>query len=166
MIIVSNLQFASDERFNEKLSIKFNKYFENYTNYIKNENLIYRFEPRDMFFRKDHLNYIDVVIIIWIFGLCLREIKKIFIYGIKDYLSSWNNILIAIMHILFVCSYSLKIYTIIILKMEIEKINDPQFWSMINNIDQSIELQKEVYKTFYWLNEGFIKLVYMIDYSI
>ena len=50
--------------------------------------------------------------------------------------------------------------------MEIEKINDPQFWSMINNIDQSIELQKEVYKTFYWLNEGFIKLVYMIDYSI
>lgn len=154
ILILSSIQFASDEHFNIKFSIVYNKYFENYTNYIKNQELTYRFTPRDMYIRKDTPSYIDLIVCVWILGLCLREIKKIYIYGLKEYLSSWNNVLISIMHVLLLCSYALKFFTIAVVKIQKEKIGNPSFWKTVNEMKNDTKAQKMVYETFYWLNEG------------
>ena len=155
ILIASDFQYAAVESESEKLSVSFSQYYENYVSYAENKNLTYRFPATDMYFRRDMPHYIDIVICIWVFGLNLRETKKLFIYGIKDYMSSWNNILVSIMHLLFFFAYALKYYTIVILRLEKAKLSDPSFWSTVGNMNNNLEAQKDVYQTFYWLNEGF-----------
>ena len=90
----------------------------------------------------------------------MREVKSCFIYGIKDYLLSWSNILTTIMIILYFSSYGLKFYTIIKVGIEKEQLNDPKFWNLVSELENNIEGQKQVFETFYWLNEGKFSLKY------
>jgi hypothetical protein len=151
---MSDLQYAALQNSTEKFSVIYSQYYETYLSYVENTNLTYRFPATDMYFRRDMPFNIDIIICIWVFGLNLRETKKLFIYGIRDYMSSWNNILVSMMHLLFFFSYALKYYTIVILRLEKDKLSDPMFWSKVGNLNGNIESQKEVYQTFYWLNEG------------
>ena len=80
--------------------------------------------------------------------------RKLFSKGIVDYLFSWMNILTSVMHLLYIYSYALKFYTIIKVQIEKNKLDDPQFWYMVNNLDKNITNQQSVYETFYWLNAG------------
>ena len=80
--------------------------------------------------------------------------RKLFSKGIVDYLFSWMNILTSVMHLLFIYSYALKFYTIIKVQIEKNKLDDPKFWYMVNNLDKNITNKQSVYETFYWLNAG------------
>ena len=153
MLVASSLQFINDEQSRNKLSVQFNKYFKNYTNYRLNLKLTYRFPTSDMFIRSDYPNQIDFIICTWITGLCLRELRKVFTYGIRDYLFSWSNILPTVTHILFIVSYALKYYTMVRVNMEKAKLVDPHFWYLVAHLENNITLQENVYETFYWLNE-------------
>ena len=84
----------------------------------------------------------------------MRDMRKLFSKGIVDYLFSWMNILTSVMHLLYICSYALKFYTIIIVQIEKNKLDDPKFWYMVNNLGKNITNQQSVYQTFYWLNAG------------
>ena len=155
MLIASSLEFADDEKNLEKLSINYNQYYNCcYLKYHENLNLTYRFPASDFYIRDSSPSFIDYIICIWVLGLSLRECKKLFIYGARDYLFSWNNVLVSITHLLFICSYALKYYKIIIVGLEKEKLKDPNFWQMIKNESYTIHDQEEIYQTFYWLNEG------------
>ena len=50
--------------------------------------------------------------------------ELLFSKGIVEYLFSWMNILTSVMHLLYICSYALKFYTIIIVQVEKNKLND------------------------------------------
>lgn len=154
ILIISSIQYALDEQYNLKLSVAYEKYFKNYTHYINNKELTYRFPARDMYIRRDAPSYIDITVCIWIVGLCFREIKKIYNYGLREYLSSWNNILITIMHVLLLCSYALKFFSIITIRIQKAKLDDQSFWDLVNGLHKDTEEEKMVYQTFYWLNEG------------
>lgn len=154
LLIISDLQYASDEDMDEKLSVIFSQYYPYYLRYINNTNLTYRFPATDMYIRRDMPYFIDIIICIWVFGLCLRESKKLFVYGVKEYVISVNNILVSVMHLLFICSYALKYYTVVMVRIEKAKLSDPSFWNTINNMNNDEETQKYVFQTFYWLNEG------------
>ena len=94
--------------------------------------------------------------IFFITGLVMREAKKCFIYGAKDYLLSWSNILTTIMSILYFASYGLKYYTLIRVRIEKEKLSDLEFWHSLAEMGNDIEAQKKAYETFYWLNDGYL----------
>jgi hypothetical protein len=80
--------------------------------------------------------------------------RKLFSKGIVDYFFSWMNILTSVTHLLYIYSYALKFYTIIKVQIEKNKLDDPKFWYMVNNLDKNITNQQSVYETFYWLNAG------------
>lgn len=89
----------------------------------------------------------------------MQEIRNCVFYGIKDYLNSWSNILTCIMTVLYPVAFGLKFYTNIIVSLEKKKLQDEQFWEIINDLEENdIETQKKIYQTFYWLNTG--KLIY------
>ena len=68
MIITSNLNFASEEHHLVRFSEKFEHYFENFTNYIENDDLIYRPKFSDFYLRPSFPNELDIVISVWILG--------------------------------------------------------------------------------------------------
>lgn len=47
-----------------------------------------------------------------------------------------------------------------IVSIEKSKLENAQFWFKLNNLDENdTEAQKEIFQTFYWLNEGMFKLI-------
>lgn len=76
MLVSSSIQFEQDESTRVKLSVQYNKYFSNYTSYIKNKQLTYRFPASDMYLRTDTANQIDTVICIWIIGIINNSLFK------------------------------------------------------------------------------------------
>ena len=87
--------------------------------------------------------------------MVLRELKKIIIFGIKEYVFSTDNLFTSVLTILLICSYGLKFYTLIKVRIEKEKLMDPNFWNLVSNLDNSSEIdQINIYETFYWLNRG------------
>ncbi len=89
-------------------------------------------------------------------GLITNEIKLIYRYGFKEYFYSWSNMFNASMYILFAASLSLKFYTMIIVTIGTNQLSDPSFWSQVNNLQNSNDLNAEIniYQVFYWLNDG------------
>jgi hypothetical protein len=56
---------------------------------------------------------------------------------------------------LYLVSYSLRFYSIVRVANEKKKLSDPFFWNTVRNLtNDDIEGQKEIYETFYWLNNG------------
>jgi hypothetical protein len=87
----------------------------------------------------------------------VSQIKKLFLHGFRDYLLSWDNICSCIMAILYSTCYGLKFYTVYRVNLETSKISEHSFWSEVKNIDENdIESQKQIYQTFYWLNQGLL----------
>lgn len=86
----------------------------------------------------------------------MNEIKLIFKYGLKEYFYSWGNMFNATMYILFVSSFSLKYYTMIIVSIQRNKLTDPEFWVQVNALQKANDLNSEsdLFQTFYWLNNG------------
>lgn len=62
----------------------------------------------------------------------------------------------ASMYILFVSSYSLKFYTMIIVSIQRNKLSDSVFWDQVNALEKAndINSEMEIFKVFYWLNNG------------
>lgn len=68
MLIASSILFEEEEKNREKFSISYPQYFENYTQYFKNNNLTYRFETSDFYIRKNDVNNLDIAICVWLIG--------------------------------------------------------------------------------------------------
>ena len=68
MIIASSLQFESDQKHRERFSHVYPDFHENFTAYVENEELHYRFEAPDFYIRKNQPDYLDIAICIWLFG--------------------------------------------------------------------------------------------------
>jgi hypothetical protein len=84
-----------------------------------------------------------------------QEIKEIYNYGIKDYLRSWNNIVNSAMNILYFAAFGLKYYTMLIVRLNINKLNSEAFWREIVSVNETeLDKQIDIYQTFYWLNNG------------
>ena len=85
-----------------------------------------------------------------------NEIKLIYRYGFKEYFYSWSNMFNVSMYILFVSSFSLKFYTMILINIEKNKLSDPSFWSNVNSLNRinDLNIQIDVFQVFYWLNDG------------
>jgi hypothetical protein len=59
------------------------------------------------------------------------------------------------MNILYICSFVLKYYTMINVSMHRNKIETVSFWNKVGNLNETdILTQKEIFETFYWLNDG------------
>lgn len=60
-----------------------------------------------------------------------------------------------LMTVLYLFSYGLKYYTILIVSSNRELIKSREFWNKVNNMNSNdLDTQKEVYEVFYWLNDG------------
>lgn len=158
MIIVSSFQFSDEQ----KNLIEFYEYLPSnltlkYENYMKNNDLKYRLDfPIYRFkIRHDKPTVMDILITIWIAGLIWQEIKQLYHYGVKDYLRSWNNIFNSLMNVIYVSSFSLKYYTMIVVRLTKYKVLDESFWDMASTLNETdYSGQKDVYNTIYWLNNG------------
>ncbi|CAF0718901.1 unnamed protein product [Brachionus calyciflorus] len=154
LIIVSSLQFASEENKLQKFSSLYPSYYVNFTNYINNENISYKFFESDFYIRPSFPSNIDMVLTIWIIGLAWHEIKQIYQDGIRDYLLSVNNIIDSCMIVLYLGSFALKYYAIFSVNINLKKLESTSFWQTVNNLDQyDAETQKSIFYSFYWLNE-------------
>jgi len=122
---------------------------------VSNNELRYRFSESDFFLRHGEPSYGDIVLTIWVFGLIINDLKLVFQYGFKEYFLSWSNILNACMYALFIASFSLKYYMMILVSMERTKLNDPLFWNRVTTLSATdTPSQIDIYQTFYWLNDG------------
>jgi hypothetical protein len=64
------------------------------------------------------------------------------------------------MYTLFLVSYTLKFYTMMVVNIERKKLDDVNFWNKIRNLNENnTGEQIEVFQTFYWLNDGKIYLL-------
>lgn len=87
--------------------------------------------------------------------MTLRELKKAILFGIKEYVFNMSNLFTCVLIILFVCSFGLKFYTLIIVTVEKEKLTSQDFWQLVGDLANKTETdQINVFKTFYWLNRG------------
>jgi hypothetical protein len=68
LIIISSLQFAQDEKQARKFSNLYPALMPNFTDYVNNVYLKYRFNENDFYLRSSFPSNIDFVISIWIFG--------------------------------------------------------------------------------------------------
>ncbi len=85
--------------------------------------------------------------------MVLRELKKVILFGIKEYVFAWSNLFTCVLIIMFIGSFGLKFYTLIKVNIEKEKLLDPEFWDLVAHLSQrSADDQLSVYETFYWLN--------------
>lgn len=154
MLVANGIQFDYDETNNLKFSETYPQFFDNFTNYF-NSDLTYKFEVNDFYIRKNKPSKLDYAVCVWLIGLLFREIKKMIEHGANDYLLLWSNIISLVMIILFFVSYTLQFYTIYIVRQNMEKLIDPIFWSSIASLNKTdINQQIQVFKTFYWLNNG------------
>ncbi len=88
-------------------------------------------------------------------GFIWYEIKQAYSNGLKDYLSSTNNLFDLIMIILYTASFALKYYTIFLVRVYMDKIGTESFWYQVETMNSTdYGLQKEIFSIFYWLNEG------------
>jgi hypothetical protein len=59
------------------------------------------------------------------------------------------------MNVLYISSFGLKFYTMIVVRLNKEKVMSSQFWKNAVFLNESnVEEQKEVVNTLYWLNNG------------
>ena len=66
-----------------------------------------------------------------------------------------SNLITIGMIVLYMLSYGLKLFLIIIVSFNIQKLKQPSFWIGLVNLNQSdLDAQKQYFKTFYWLNAG------------
>ncbi|CAF0714386.1 unnamed protein product [Brachionus calyciflorus] len=152
MLIYNGIQFDNEEKSRLKFSQTYPEQFENFTQYFEAD-LKIKFEARDFYIRKSQPNNLDLAICIWLLGLFLREVKNIIDHGPNEYLFLWSNIISWVMILIFFSSYGLKLYTILIVRQNLERVCDPLFWSLVSNLNNSnLASQINVYKTFYWLN--------------
>lgn len=68
LVLYSSLQFPSDELNHEQFSVYYPEHYYNYTVYVNNEKLTYRFEVDDFFIRKSRPSISDIIICIWLAG--------------------------------------------------------------------------------------------------
>lgn len=136
-----------------RLSGAYSTVYSNYTEYARNAKIKIRFEPVDFFIRDHNPNYLDIAICIYLIGMVLRDLKKVILHGIKEYVFEIKNIFNCVLIILFACSFGLKFYTLIQVSAEMEKLVDPNFWAQISQLENSsMAQQQNVFTTFYWLN--------------
>jgi hypothetical protein len=176
LVLYSSLHFPMDEVNRVQFSVEYPEFYENFTVYTSNSNLTYYFPVNDFFIRRNTPSMPDIILCIWLIGIYIifrflfanifndiliigligNEIKLIFRYGFKEYFYSWSNMFNVSMYILFVSSFSLKFYTMILIRIEINKLSDPAFWSNVNSLSKVNDLNTEidVFQVFYWLNDG------------
>ena len=88
-------------------------------------------------------------------GFFWDAVKQLINSGLSEYLYSTYNVLNCIMNILYVASYSLHYYTMIVVNVALSRLESEDFWSTISQLNASqVDEQKDVYQTFYWLNQG------------
>ena len=59
------------------------------------------------------------------------------------------------MNILYISTYGLKYYTMILIKEKLDIISNQEFWDKIEYLNSTdTEGQVMIYETFYWLNSG------------
>lgn len=173
MIIISSIQYSIEE------TPKFSSYlgdqlFATYIQYRSQALPQYRFDFKDFYVRKEAPTALEFIITIWIMGNCssivLRskslhifryqgliwhEIKNVYSYGIKEYMRSWNNVVNSINSVLYFCSFGLRYYTLMLVKINITKVTSESFWTnALSSNGTNIKLQKEIYESIYWLNGG------------
>ena len=156
MVIYSNLDFPYEViNYRVRFSEKYPLFFNNFSYYVHNKALKYQFHIEDFYLRRSDPSQCDIVLSIWIFCLIVNEFKQIYLYGFKDYFLSWSNIVKSIMYTLFVASFGLKYYTMIMVSMQVPKLDDVNFWNTVVGLKETdISTQIDVFQTFYWLNTG------------
>ena len=87
--------------------------FKNYKDYVDNPGIKVRFEVADFYIRDHSPNYLDIAICIYLTGMILRDLKKLILHGVKEYVFSIKNVFNCVCIILFICSFGLKFYTLI-----------------------------------------------------
>lgn len=68
LVIMSSLQLADEELNMKRFANLYPVFVNNFTHYVNNEKLLYRFEVEDFFIRNEMPTSVDFVISIWIFG--------------------------------------------------------------------------------------------------
>lgn len=153
LIISTRSEYINQEIQSEKLSILYPNRSELFKTYALNENLKYRFNTTDFYFRSDNLDKIDILISIWIVGFILNEIYQLFNIGFKYYFFLICNYLDIGLISCYVLSYCIKFYTIILIKNQKKLIESDTFWLNITRLNESdINSQLNIFNTFYWLN--------------
>jgi hypothetical protein len=81
LIIASSLQLTDEERKSYKFSndSSLDKYLPNFTAYVNNPKLMYRFPDDDFYFRSNSPSAMDLITSLWIVGKC-------FIFSFKFYI--------------------------------------------------------------------------------
>ncbi|CAF0993566.1 unnamed protein product [Brachionus calyciflorus] len=152
-MILSSIELDFDEINQRQFSTNYPIFYNNFTSYVTNKNLTYRFDVNDFYIRSTKPSLVDLLISIWILGLIVNELKQIYFYSLKAYFITWYSIIDAFSYSLFICSFVLKYYTIFRVLNEIKKLDCENFWLKVRKLDSSDhEGQIEVFKTFYWLN--------------
>ena len=86
-----------------------------------------------------------------------QEFKEIFFKSIKEYLNSWKNLINSSTNILYVLSFGLKFYTMIVVSLKKSKVQDQRYWENLissNCTDESLLI--DAYDTIYWLNSSMV----------
>ena len=97
-------------------------------------------------------------------GFFWDAVKQLIYSGLSQYLFSTYNVLNCIMNILYVASYSLHYYTMIVVSFELKRLESEEFWTTIAQLNETkVDEQKSVYQTFYWLNQGLSSYSIAID---
>ena len=154
LLIISSLQFAVDEKSSQRFSVLNWQFYDNYTNYLNNENFRKKFPLEDFNVRQMTPSNIDIAISIWVIGHCWHIFKQILRSGISEYMFSSSNMVDTVMNILYIASFSLKYYTIIVVTIEFSKVSSSDFWLQTNLNTTDTGIEKSLYETFYWLNRG------------
>lgn len=156
MLVFSSFRASYEPIDAQKFSIVYGHLFENYTNYVNNAHLVYKFKPSDFYIRPCFPFILEISICVWLLGMFVSEIKKVMFHGIRDYIISWNNVFTFIMCIVLSVSYGLKFYTYYRVSIEKQKLQDGNFWNQVYELDShDLQAQKSIYETFYWLNQGY-----------
>ena len=160
IVLYSSLEFPFNVNHNQ-FSTQYSVFYKNFTDYVFNDELKYKYDEQDFFIRRNEPSYGDIVLSVWVFGLIINEFKLVYQYGFKEYFLSWSNLVNAAMYFLFFASFSLKYYTMIYVTMERYKLQEVDFWIKVAQLTaEDTAGQIDVYQTFYWLNDGnFIKLI-------
>ena len=79
----------------------------------------------------------------------------------KQYLCELDNIAKIAMILFFIISFSLKIFTIIIVNSNLKTLRDPKFWQGLEMLDSdNTTSQENILTVFYWLNAGYRYFIY------
>jgi hypothetical protein len=155
MIIGSSLKFSEEQQNRDKFSKHFTQYVEIFANYSANTALRYRFPNPDFYIRMQKPSYLDYAITLWVIGYMWQELHQMYQMSLKCYFLSSSNILNFSMSVLYISSFGLKYYTIVNVALHRAQISSAEFWKQISKLSPNdFEAQKEIYETFYWLNDG------------